>query len=332
MEKQNKLYKHFFLSMIICMSIGLVGYLIYFVFFRPYETTDDAYVGGNYISVAAQISGVAITVNVTNNQFVKAGDLLFSIDPAPFQISVNRAQAQLDLMGNEVKEAAANVSQAEANLNLRNAEYEDAVKTVERIFNLVQKQVLPPQDKDDAQARLKSAEQNILVAKAMLQNAQIHLGSLGEKNEQIRIATANLQDAKLLLSYTKVYAPYDGQISNCVLNTGQYVRAGMPLFALISYDKIWVDANFKETQLQNISVGQKAHVAIDMYPNKSFSGEVLSISGATGTVFSLLPPQNATGNWVKVTQRVPVRIIINDIHPRDALHLGISATVSIKVK
>lgn len=332
MNIQNGSRKHFITSLSICIAIGLCSYIVYFIFFRPYESTDDAYVGANYISVAAQVSGVAIQANVSNNQFVKKGDLLFVIDPTPFEIGVNRAQAQLELMGNEVKEAAANISQAEANLELRNAEYDDAHKTVERIFSLVKTSVLPPQAGDDAQVRLKTAEQNILVAKALLQNAQIHLGSLGDRNEQIRIATANLEDARLQLSYTKVYAPFDGQISNCVLNAGQYITAGMAQFALISYAEVWVDANFKETQLQLMRVGQKVSVKIDMYPDHSFVGEILSISGATGTVFSLLPPQNATGNWVKVTQRVPVRVLVKDLHADYALRLGSSASVSVKVK
>ncbi|HSX19967.1 MAG TPA: HlyD family secretion protein [Gammaproteobacteria bacterium] len=332
MSKLNNARGRLLFSVIICIAVGLCSFIIYFIFFRPYVYTDDAYVGANYVSVASQVSGVAVRVHVTNNQHVQAGDLLFEIEAAPFQIAVNKAQAQLDLMGNEVREAAAYVHQSEANVELRKSDLRDAQVSVQRIFDLVAKSVLSPQDKDDAESRLKTAEQNMLVAKSRLEDAQIRLGSMGDQNEQIRIATANLQYAKVNLSYTKIYAPFSGQVSNCTLISGQLVSAGKPQFALIEDKEFWIDANFKETQLEDIRIGQSVSIRVDMYPNKTFTGEVLSISGATGTVFSLLPPQNATGNWVKVTQRVPVRILVNPLEDDFPLRIGTSATVRVKVK
>ncbi len=317
---------------IISLLVGLCVCPWYFFFWRPYVSTDNAYVGANYISVAAQVSGIAMQTKVVNNQHVKAGDLLFSIDPAPYLFEVEKLQAQLDLMGNAVREAAATVDQAEAIVAQRAAELQDVEANTTRTFQLVARQVLPAKDRDDAIARLKSAEQALVAAQAQLHNARIHLGKLGADNEQIRYATAGLEQAKLNLSYTRIYAPFDGQVSNSVLISGQYVQAGMTLFALIADAEFWVDANFKETQLNDMRVGQKASIEVDMYSDKKFTGEVVSISGASGTVFSLLPPQNATGNWVKVTQRVPVRIMVKDLDPGFYLTIGTSASVTVKVK
>jgi len=320
------------IKVIFGVLIFLFAYLLYFFTIRPFQSTDNAYIQANTISIAAQVSGIVSKTYVQNNQYVKAGDLLFEIDPKPFVIEVQNAQAKLELMGNNVRKAAADVDQSAAILEQRKAELDQAQLDAHRIAKLTLQQAVPPETNDNAITRLKSSIAAVEAAQAQLSQSRIALGKLGADNEQIRVATAALDKAKLNLSYTTIYAPGSGQLSNYTVYRGQYVPVGYPQFVLISDNEFWVDANFKETQLNDVKAGQHAVINVDMYPDKDFKGLVESISGASGTSFSLLPPQNATGNWVKVTQRVPVKIIITDVDTRFPLKIGTSASVKIKVK
>lgn len=312
--------------------IFLFGYLLYFFTIRPFQSTDNAYIQANTISIASQVSGIVTKTYVQNNQYVKAGELLFEIDPKPFVIEVQNAQAKLELMGNNVRKAAADVDQYAAILEQRKAEFDQAQSDAHRVAMLVEQKAVPPETNDNAITRLKSSAAAVEAAQAQLAQSRIALGKLGADNEQIRVATAALDKAKLNLSYTTIYAPGSGQLSNYTIYRGQYVPIGYPQFVLISDNEFWIDANFKETQVNDLKPGQHAVINVDMYPGKDFKGVVESISGASGTSFSLLPPQNATGNWVKVTQRVPVKIIITDVDPRFPLKIGTSTSVKIKVK
>lgn len=317
------------------MLLGVVlaiAYGAYYIFVRPYQSTDNAYINANYVPIAAQISAPVIKIYVENNQKVKEGDLLFELDPVPFQLQVDNAQAQLELMGNEVQKAASDIVQATAMLAQRDAEHQRLKLNNDRISNLVARKVVPPEAGDNAEMQLKAAAAAEDAAAAELNQAKILLGKMGADNEQIRIATAALEKARLELSYTKVYAPTSGKISNYIIQPGQFINAGMAQFVIISDEVTWVDANFKETQVGNMHRGLDAYITVDMYPDKVFHGKIESISGASGTAFSLLPPQNATGNWVKVTQRVPVKIIIDNIDAEHPLIIGTSATVKVKTR
>src|SRR3990167_6701631 len=256
------------------------------IYANYYLSTDNAYVNANVVQIASRITGEINAVAIINNQYVKQGALLFEIDPKPFQLAVNSAQAELDVAATEL---------------------ENAHVTEKRIVNLVRNKYLPPKDKDNTIARFKIALSKVEEAKA------------------------NLAQNKLLLTYTKIVAPTTGWLANVSLRTGDIVLANQPLFALISDEEYWVDANFKETELAKIKRGQVATITVDMYPDHSFQGVVESISGGTGTVFSLLPPQNATGNWVKVTQRVPVRIRFLNPDPNFPLRIGTTASVTISL-
>jgi len=263
-----------------------VGSLIWWVVSRYYVSTDNAYVNANVVQISARVTGSVTALPVRDNQQVKAGDLLFALDPAVFQANFSNAEAQVD--------------RAKAELSI-------AGITAERTKALVQKHVASTQEGDIAQAKLKSAEANLAVAEA-------------------RMTSAHLQ-----LQYTRIVAPVSGWISRLSLRIGDVVTATQPVFALVSNEGFWVDANFRETELAAILVGQTVTVHVDMYPGHAFRGEVESISSGTGAVFSLLPPENATGNWVKVTQRVPVKIRILDPDPEFPLRIGSSATVSISL-
>ncbi len=251
-----------------------------------YLSTNNAYVNANVVQIAPRVTGAVARLMIANNQFVKKDDLLFAIDSLPFQLSINSAQAELDVA---------------------EAELENATITDQRIINLVKRKYLSPQDKDNSIAHFKIAQSKVEYAKA------------------------KLAQAILSLDYTKILAPASGWIANLTLRTGDIVLANQPLFALISDSEFWVDANFKETELADIKPGQAATITIDMYPDHPFDGVVESISGGAGTAFSLLPPQNATGNWVKVTQRVPVRIHVLNPNPHFPLRIGTTASVTIKL-
>lgn len=200
------------------------------------------------------------------------------------------------------------VHSAQAQLKLSHAELENALLTRNRVMTIVKKKFLSDQDGDNATANYKTAA-------AKLQQTE-----------------ANLEQANLNLEYTQITAPTSGWVTNMTTTVGEIVPANRPLFALISDEKFWIDANFKETELQNIKPGQTAEIKTDLYPKYIFKGVVESISGGSGSVFSLLPPQNATGNWVKITQRIPVRVNILNPDAAYPLRIGTSATVTIHFK
>jgi membrane fusion protein (multidrug efflux system) len=260
------------------------GYQIYGEY---YVSTDDAYINANVVQMAPLVSGKVVNLFIVNNQYVKKGQPLFEIDPAPFQVAIHSAQAQLALS---------------------TAELDNATLTKNRVLALVTKKFISTQDGDNAVASYKTSAAKVDQAKA------------------------NLDQATLNFQYTKITAPVSGWVTNVTLRKGDIVTANQPLFALISDEEFWADANFKETQLEKIKSGQSATIVTDLYPSHEFKGVVESISGGAGAAFSLLPPQNATGNWVKVTQRIPVRVKILNPNFQFPLRIGISANVIVNIK
>ena len=298
---------------------------------RSHISTDDAYINANIVQISPQITGRVINLYVTNNQFVRKGQSLLDIDPRPYEIAVDKAKVQLALAYQGVAEKNAAVKAAQAQVAVRQAEWVAAKSIAERTMKLVKRRVLSQQAGIDITANYEKAAAALDAAKANLDQAQINLGNPNSENNQIQLAKANLRDAQLNLSYTHLVAPSDGIIANLSLRAGTIITSNQALFALISNGEVWIDTNLKETDLKSIAAGQKATITVDMYPGHVFNGEVESISGGSGTAFSLLPPQNATGNWVKITQRVPVRVRIVQNDPRYPLRIGTSATVKIKI-
>lgn len=282
---QAKQMKQILISFFFVLS--LISYIGYKVYRHYYLSTDDAYVNANIIQIAPRVTGRIVKTYFENNQYVKKDQMLFDIDPEPFQIEINSALAQL---------------------NLSIAELDKATLARDRVISLVSKNYSSQQEGDNALAAYKTAAARVDQAKA------------------------SLEQARLNMAYTKVAAPTSGWITNSDLNNGDLVQSNQPLFSLVSDEVFWVDANFKETQLSVISPNQYARIVTDLYPDHPYDGVVESISAGTGSVFSLLPPQNATGNWVKVTQRIPVRIRITNMDPSRLLPIGISATVTISLQ
>jgi membrane fusion protein, multidrug efflux system len=296
-----------------------------------YVGTDNAYVNANTVEIAAQISGAVISVAVKNNQSVKKGDPLFDVDPRPYQVALDKAQAQLRVAEQSVSQQSAAVAAAQAQVAQRAAELKNAQSNNARTQRLVKQGFLSEQGSEAARTQAVTAAAALRAAQANLEQARSALGATGDANASVQAAQAAVDQAKLDLQHTHVTAPTQGMVANLSLRPGDTVQPGVPLFSLISNQEYWADANFKETELEQIRPGLPATITVDMYPDHPFHGVVESVSGGSGTAFSLLPPQNATGNWVKVTQRVPVRVRFTNPDPEFPLRIGTTATVEISV-
>lgn len=324
--KKNKRQALFWVVIAIILCFGVYSYFLYQKYW-PY--TDDAYVNANYINVAAQVSGPIAHLYVRNNEYVHKGQILFEIDPSLFVAQVQQQQANLILAIQQMEADEAAVDVAAANVDAAQAQLTVNQKNYDRTITLVKRGEASIASGDDALGDLQSSQANLVAAQNQLIQAKKILGDPGERNAQIKLAQAELQTAKLNLSYTKVYAPEDSYVTNFETRVGSMVTAQQTLFQLVEAHQWWVYANYKEDQMGRLQPGQPATITIDMYPGHRFKGYVESTSRGSGSIFSLLPPENATGNWVKVTQRFPVKVIIMEDDPKFPLRAGASSEVTI---
>ncbi|MGD8569330.1 MAG: HlyD family secretion protein [Gammaproteobacteria bacterium] len=324
MQKRKKILG--LATAVVAGALGIWGYQVYADY---YPSTEDAYVEANVVRVAPRVTGRIASLSVANHQRVNKGDLLFTIDQAPFRFALQQAQAELALAKREVAQAAAAVESAKAEVHNRKVLVDNAKAKLERARRLSRKEYISDENVTDAEAEYNSAKANLQVAQARLEEARRQLGKTGDENDRIVQAKARLDQVKWELDNTRVNAACAGQISEFKLQPGNVVTADNEVFVLVCSNRYWVDANYKETQLQYIRHGQPVDINVDMYPDHHFHGVVENVSAATGSVFSLLPPQNANGNWVKVIQRVPVRIRIDNPDPAYPLLVGTSTTVTI---
>ena len=310
---------------------GIVATLVvYWHHNELYPSTDDAYLQANIVHIAPQVSGPVDHVLVKNYDNVKQGQLLFTIDPRPFQLAVNDAKAKLSLAQQQMQSDIATVKKAEADINANQSQLELAQSNAKRILTLVKDGQISAQEGDKINNALKVARANLAASQQQLAQAQAQLGETGPNNANIQEAKTNLATAELNLSYTKIYAPETGQLVNFHLRPGNMLTQGQQVFDIVEQNSWWVASNFKETVLERIHPGQKASVVLDMYPGHVYHGQVAHLSPGSGAAFSLLPPENASGNWVKVTQRFPVRVEITDkANARYPLRVGASASVTI---
>lgn len=311
--------------------VALLGGIAYAYFSSFSRSTENAYINADVVSVASQVSGRVIAVHIKDNQHVHKGDALFDIDPEPFAIALERAQADLALARQSARQDNAEVSVAHALVAQAESDLANANNTYSRDKELVAQHFLSQQSLDDAQTRMQALQASLEQARAKLTKALSAPVKTEERGDVLK-AQATIDQAKLDLQHTHLTAAQDGQISNLSLTPGSMVGVGVPLFALIADNSFHIDANFKETELVGIHIGQDVDIKIDMYPGQHFKGTVESLSGGTGTAFSLLPPQNATGNWVKIAQRVPVRIKFAQTDAEHPLRIGATATVSVQLK
>ena len=298
-----------------------------------YVSTDNAYVQADRATIAPQVAGRVVEVDVRENQAVKKGDVLFRIDPQPLEIAVARAQAQmegisslLDAARAGFRSAQANVRSADEALRVNDAQYK-------RMQELRRKGLVAQKDVDDAANNLADARGKRDSDVAGVAKAQSLLGGLPETPDEelsgYKLAKAQLAAAELDLDHATVRAPIDGTIGKQNLQPGDFLAPGQAAMPLVATRGLWIDANFKETDLTNVRVGQPVNIEVDTYPGKAWKGHVASISPASGSEFSVLPAQNATGNWVKIVQRISVRIAVDDDGAGPVLRAGMSAVVKI---
>jgi len=297
---------------------------------QRYVSTDNAYLNANRIEIAAQVSGPVTAVWIQDQQAVKYGELLFQLDPEPYQLAVDASAAQLELAYQTSSHDQAAVAAARALVAQRAAELRNAQSTEQRALELTRQKLISKESAETSSTQALTAAAAVAAAQANLEQAQSDFGKAGPQNAAVRAAAAKLSQARLDLAHTRITAPASGLVANFGIRPGSMVQASVPIFTVIGDSDFWVDANFKETELRRVKVGQKATVVVDMYRDHVFKGEVQSLSGGSGQAFSLLPAQNATGNWVKVTQRVPVRVRILDPDPAYPLRIGTTATVHIE--
>ncbi|EOY5421477.1 HlyD family secretion protein [Cronobacter dublinensis] len=334
----------------VVVIIMVVGALIWWLMTRNLETTDDAFIEGDAVTVAPKVAGYVTELRVKDNQRVKKGDLLVVIDPRDATAQRDQARAQLSLAQSQLHQAQAQLAlarvqypaqrdQAKAQVLRAEAELANARAEYQRQRG-VDPRATSKQNIDAASAQLRSAEAGLANAKAQLEVAeQVQLQirqqetNVEARESQVAQARAQLQTADLNLSYTEVRAPFDGFVTKRNVQNGTLVQAGSALFSLVSPD-IWVVANFKESQLERMRPGDKVAVSVDAFPDLELEGHVESIQQGSGSRFSAFPAENATGNFVKIVQRVPVKIVIDKglEHWDQPLPLGLSVEPEVTVE
>jgi membrane fusion protein (multidrug efflux system) len=317
---------------VVALLALVAGGVWYWRFSATRQGTDDAYVNAHVVQVAALVMGQVTEVPVHENQLVHKGDVLFTIDRRPFEAAVAEAEGKLHQAEQGTRADTTLVAAAEADVQRQLADFANAQSTLRRTQQLVQQNFMSKQTLDDAQARVNAAQAGVDAAKAALARARTAITTVkGGVTPAVRVAQAQLDKARLDLEHTVMRAPEDGWVTHFDLTPGTVVTPGTPLFALVVANSFWVDANFKETELEGLRPGLAARIVVDMYPGHTFHGRVESLAGGTGAAFSLLPPQNATGNWVKVAQRVPVKVSVDDPDPAFPLRVGATATVRVSL-
>ena len=297
---------------------------------RRHPSTEDAMLHAHYVWIKPQVTGQVVELFVTPNEFVHAADPLFQIDPRPYKEHLAKAENELVLVQHEIDADKAAVAAAQARVKEQEAAVETARQYAERYREMAKKGAASQLSTIGYENDLDVAREKLLEIKAKLQQAVVDLGD--ERVQQARVEEAQIQIrlAQLDLEWTRVTAPTDGLVTAFELRTGDVVQPGDRLFPFIESTEWWVQANFKETQLAGIRPGMPATVTIDIYGERRFRGVVESISGSAAAAFSLLPAQNTTGNWVKVTQRIPVRIRMLTQDPEHPYRLGASAEVTVE--
>lgn len=318
------------------------GLFYYFRYIAPYEDTDDAFIDGNVTLVSPRVAGQVTQLLINDNEEVHSNDVLVEIDPRDYQAALDQAnadlaaaQSQLDSARAQVEVSESKVVQAQAAVTAAEAQDQRASADLKR-YESVESRAVSKTDFDLAQAQARSAAANLAAARSQVKaaHAEVSLSRAGVETATAAVqqAQARLEQAKLNLSYTKIIAPFDGRITARTVQVGSYVQPGQALFALVPRD-VWVTANFKETQLTFMRPGQPVEVHVDAYPTHDFKATVNSLQAGTGARFSLLPPENAVGNYVKVVQRVPVKIVFDEQLPTNLdIAPGMSVEPKVKVK
>ncbi|MSQ58765.1 MAG: HlyD family secretion protein [Betaproteobacteria bacterium] len=325
-------FVRFTLLLVVPLVAALIGLRMYAEGGREMET-ENAYVKTNIVTVSAAVTGRVIEVSVDDDSAVKKGDVLFLLDPTPYEITAARARAQMDVVRTEMDSLRAGyrttlVEAAEAKERI-----EYLAKQVERQERLKERGMSRADQYDEAKHNLEASKRRLQTIQEHSKRVQASLGgnlnAPAEEHPRYLEAKAAYDAAMFELARTHVKALNDGVVSNMKLQVGEWVNRGAPVFSLIESGPPWVEANYKETQLTNMREGQPAWVVADAYPDVEWVGKVEAIAPASGAEFAVLPPQNATGNWVKVVQRIPVRVTVHQSPGQPPLRAGMTVTVRV---
>jgi membrane fusion protein (multidrug efflux system) len=358
-EINNKFNRKKIIVFLILLALVFAAvWLFYSWYMRTYISTDDAYISGRIHIVAPKIAGTVASVNVNDNQYVKAGELLLEIKPEDYEVRVAQASTTLDaeksmqseaahqieLTEKEYAEAKFKVASASANIEIEKVNMKKAELDFKRAEKLLKTQAVSQEYYDQAKtiydtsvARLKAAEEglNQALANTEVKNASVKKvkSSLSARSSMVKQREAMLQETKLNMSYTKIYSPVEGYVTRKSVEVGDQLRTGQPVMTVVPLHDVWIIANYKETQLTRVKAGQKVRIKVDTYPGKVYKGRVDSIMAGTGSVLSMFPPENATGSFVKVVQRIPVKIVLSDMtDPKHPLRAGMSVVPTIIIE
>jgi membrane fusion protein (multidrug efflux system) len=316
------------------LVVGLVYTLYWAQVLRYHQTTDDAYVGGNVVQITPQISGTVVAIGADDTQFVKAGQPLVRLDEADAKVALDQAEAQLARTVRDVRNLFATSSQLDAAVQVRQTDLAAAQSDLARRQQLGTSGAVSGEELQHARDTVKAAQASLLAAQQQLAANKARVdGTTLEDHPQVRDAAAAVRNAYLTLARTQLPAPVAGFVARRNVQLGQRVAPGAPLMAVVPLDQVWVDANFKEPQLAHMRVGQPVRLTADLYGTRIvYHGRVAGFGAGTGAAFALLPAQNATGNWIKIVQRVPVRIALDEkeitAHP---LQIGLSMKADVDV-
>jgi membrane fusion protein (multidrug efflux system) len=349
------------IGIIVLILLLVIGAIIIFFYLRykaTHITTDNAFIEGAIHITAAKVSGTVKEIHVRDNQSVKKGDLLIEIDPVDFDVKVRESSSRLDAEKAKLQEIEAKIETAKrqltelktkmeaakANLELQQANRKQAEIDNKRAENLYSKEAISREryektktEFDVAVAREKAVTEQLRQAEMAVetQHAVVRQTEAAKaaKLSTIKEREAGLRVAELNYGYTKIYAPSDGYVTKKSVEVGNQIQAGQPLMAIVPLSDIWVIANYKETQIEKVKPGQKVKIKVDTYPGKTFKGKVESIMSGTGAIFSLFPPENATGSYVKVVQRIPVKIVLEEgTDLEHMLRIGMSVVPTIIIE
>jgi len=326
-------------SLVVLGGVAILGGLVYgsywFLSARHFQSTDDAYVDGDLVQITSEVPGTVISLTADDTQGVRREQTLLELDPADARVAMSNADARLAEAVREVRTRFATAEQLRAQIVEREIELKRAQDDYGRRSNLLQDGAVSSEELSHTGDNIAQIRANLIEAREQLKATTVQIdGTTVETHPQVLAAEAAVRDAALALRRTRILAPVTGVVARRSVQVGQRVAPGTPLMAVVPLDDVWVDANFKEVQLKDMRIGQPVEVRSDVYGRSvKYHGKLVGLSAGSGSAFALLPAQNASGNWIKIVQRVPVRITLDPqelkSHP---LRVGLSTTVSVDIR
>jgi membrane fusion protein, multidrug efflux system len=322
------------IAFIVLVLAAVIWLLLWLFVFSTRETTDDAYVGGNQVGISAQVPGIVVGVFADDTQRVNAGQVLVKLDATDADIALRKATSALAQAVRQVRQQTQSAASADASLVARRQDLKRAQDDLKRRLPLLAEKAVAPEEVQhardavtSAESALESAQRQADAARALVDGADV------ETNPSVQQARANFRQAWVASQRNAIVAPIDGYVAQRSVQVGNSVQPGQQLMTVVPLHDLWVDANFKESQLRHVRIGQPAKVEADIYGGGvEYHGHVVGLGAGTGSAFSLLPAQNATGNWIKVVQRVPVRIAIDAADlDKNPLRIGLSTAVTVNI-